>query len=155
VAHYDNLADPRVAGTDTAGWRTHFNTIGAQYELPELAAVLAAQGMKGYTALRIFSPVGTVFESVYGSVSHDLAREHKITVRWDWFRTVSDTVPTALYRGELGQAATVAYIWRPAQSWRFTLEAVHVRAARELRTPAYQSYVTHETQLQAGIRFFF
>src|SRR6201999_1521133 len=50
VAHYDNLADPRVAGTDTAGWRTHFNMVGAQYELSDLTTVLTAQGMKGYTA---------------------------------------------------------------------------------------------------------
>ena len=37
VGHYDNLADPRVAGSDNAGWRTHFNTLGAQVELPEIA----------------------------------------------------------------------------------------------------------------------
>ncbi|GIL38407.1 hypothetical protein [Roseiterribacter gracilis] len=153
--HYDNLADPRAAGTDVAGWRTHFNTLGVQYDLPDLHTVLTAQGMKGYTALRIFSPISTVFESVYGSVSHDLAREHKVTARWDWFRTVSNSLPTSLYRGEIGQAATAAYIWRPATSWRFTVEAVHVRSARALRTPAYQSYITNETQLQAGVRFFF
>ncbi|MDB5364996.1 MAG: hypothetical protein JWM77_923 [Rhodospirillales bacterium] len=153
--HYDNLADPRVAGSDNAGWRTHFDTLGAQLELPEIATTLTAQGMKGYTALRIFAPVGTVFESVYGAVSHDLTPAHKITARWDWFRTRNATLPTALYRGELGQAATAAYIWRPSSAWRFTLEAVHVRGASDLRAPAPVTYATHELQLQAGVRFFF
>jgi hypothetical protein len=153
--HYDNLADPRVAGTDVAGWRTHFNTLGVQYELPEIATVLTAQAMKGYTALRIFAPVSTVFESVYGSVSHDFAPAHKLTARWDWFRTRSHTLPTALFRGELGQAATVAYIWRPSSAWRFTFEAINVRAGRDLHVPAPVTYATHELQLQAGVRFFF
>jgi hypothetical protein len=155
LGHYDNLADPRAVGTGVAGWRTRFTTLGAQLELPDGATVLAAQGMKGYTALRVFAPVGTVFESIYATATHALAPAHRITARWDWFRIDNDALPTALYRGELGQAATVAYVWRPSAAWRVTIEAVHVRAGRHLRTPAPAAYTTHELQLQAGLRFFF
>lgn len=155
VGHYDNLADPRATGTDVAGWRTHFDTVGVQYELPELDTVLTAQGMRGYTALRVFSPVATVFESVYAMASHDLSRAHRVSARWDWFRTRNDALPTVALRGEVGQAATVAYVYRPTAAWRFTLEALHVRSGRSLNLPLPTALPTHELQLQAGVRFFF
>jgi hypothetical protein len=153
--HYDNLADPRRTGTNVAGWRTRFSTFGAQLDLPDGRTTLTAQAMWGYTALRVFAPVGTVFESAYVAASHDFTAAHRLSARWDWFRIDNDPLPTALYHGELGQAVTVAYVWRPDPAWRFTVEALHVRAERDLRTPAPVGYTTHELQVQAGVRFFF
>ncbi|MBM3515110.1 MAG: hypothetical protein FJX59_15575 [Alphaproteobacteria bacterium] len=75
--------------------------------------------------------------------------------RIEYFKTHDrDTSPDL--NGETGQALTLAYIFRPVDRQRLTLEMLHIHSRRPERALSFGLPATaNETQIQASYRFFF
>ncbi len=114
--------------------------------------------MKGSTTvITIPAPVGPIvypeYWSAYLLVSKAWGR-HRLSLRLDQFGADDeDRFPDI--NSEHGVALTAAYIFRPVDNHRLTLEVLHVDSRRRERAFLGLPAKAHETQIQASYRIFF
>jgi len=154
---YDNNADDHAIAYGQWAWRTKFWSLGYKTALPgDLDFV--AQYMRGSTTvITIPPPVGAIvdtgFWSVYGLISKTW-NAHRLSLRAEHFKTNDrDIFPDN--NNERGTALTFAYIYRPAENQRLTLEVLYVTSRRPERQSLGLPVRARETQPQASYRFFF
>jgi hypothetical protein len=157
ILWYHNNGDDRELKHAQWAWRTKFWSAG--YTSPSLAGVtLLAQAMTGSTTV-ITRPaprgpfVDTRFWSVFGLVSKDWNR-HRVSLRLERFGA-DDRDTSADNNNEHGTGLTLAYVFRPTERQRVTLEALHVESYRPERIYLGFPRKARETVLQASYRFFF
>lgn len=154
---YDNRADDRDLEYEQWAWWTRFWSVG--YAAPEwLNFTVIAQYVTGTTTV-ITLPrprkaiVYTDFWSAYALVSKDWGR-HRLSLRLEKFGTDDgDTFPDN--NNEHGTGVTAAYVFRPTERQRVTLEVLHVDSHRPERVYLGFPAKARETVLQASYRFFF
>jgi len=154
---YDNLADDRAFVKSQWAWRTSFLSVAYKAELPGDIDVLA-QYMRGRTTvITIRPPVGPIVDtrywSTYGLVSKVLGR-HRVSLRGEYFKTTDrDTFPDD--NSEHGFGLTAAYVFRPADNQRLTVELLYVNSVRAERAFMATPARARETQSQISYRLFF
>ena len=157
VMRYDNRADDRDLEYEQWAWWTRFWSAG--YVAPEwLDFTFLAQYMTGTTTVITLPPprtaiVYTDFWSAYALVSKEWGR-HRLSLRLEKFRTKDgDTFPDN--NNERGTGVTAAYVFRPSDRQRITLEVLRVDSDRPERVYLGFPAKAHETVVQASYRFFF
>lgn len=157
VLWYNNNADDRELKFAQWAWRTKFWSAG--YTSPTWADItFLAQGMVGSTTV-ITLPlprgpfVDTRFWSAYALVSKAWNR-HRVSLRLERFGA-DDRDFAADNNNEQGTGITAAYVFRPAERQRLTLEVLHVKSDRPERRYFGASTKARETVLQASYRYFF
>ncbi|MGE4064035.1 MAG: hypothetical protein AB7E79_11775 [Rhodospirillaceae bacterium] len=154
---YNNNADDRELKFGQWAWRTKFWSAG--YTSPSWADItFLAQAMTGTTTV-ITRPaprgpfVDTKFWSVYGLVSKEWDR-HRLSLRLERFGA-DDRDTSVDDNNERGTGITAAYVYRPADRHRLTLEVLHVSSRRPERIFLGFPEKAKETVLQASYRLFF
>lgn len=157
VLYYDNLADDRALRHGQWAWRTKFWSAG--YTTPTWwNTTFIAQAMSGTTTvITLPAPrraiVYTDFWSAYAMVSRTWG-PHRLSLRLERFGTDDgDTFPDN--NNEQGTGVTLAYIYRPSERQRITLEVLRVDSDRPERQYLGYPRAARETVLQASYRFFF
>jgi hypothetical protein len=157
VLRYHNNGDDRELKHEQWAWRTEFWSAG--YTSPTVLDItFLAQGMTGSTTV-ITRPaprgpfVDTRFWSVYGLVSKDWDR-HRVSLRLERFGA-DDRDTSADNNYERGTGLTAAYVFRPSDRQRLTLEVLRVASDRPERIYFGFSRKARETVVQASYRFFF
>ncbi len=154
---YDNLADDHAFVKSQWAWRTDFASLAYKVELPGDVDVLA-QAMRGRTTvITIRAPIGPIvdtrFWSAYGLVSKEIGR-HRLSFRGEVFKTIDrDTFPDN--NNEHGFGLTAAYVFRPADNQRLTVEFLYVHSERPERAFLAAPPRARETQTQVSYRLFF
>jgi len=157
VLWYDNRADDRALKHEQWAWRTKFWS--ASYtSSPWWDVTFLAQAMRGSTTVITRTPprgpfVDTHFWSVYGLISKDWNR-HRVSLRLERFGA-DDKDTSADDNNERGTALTAAYVFRPAERQRLTLELLRVDSTRPERAFLGFAPKIRETVVQASYRFFF
>jgi hypothetical protein len=153
---YDNNANDHQFENGEWAWRTQFWSFGYTVQLPWDVDVIA-QYMSGKTSILTIPAIEAVdytdFKSYFALVSKEWGR-HRISFRFDHFRNESER-DAFDNTDEHGNAITAAYIFRPADNQRITLEVLHIDSNRGAR--AYWNWPTRaqETQVQLSFRLFF
>jgi len=152
--HYDNgaIGDAYDPAIHESSWDTNFNSAGLRAE-GNAGWTLIAQYLNGktYTA-----PAGTdlrwQFHARYALLSKELARHHRLSLRYDTFRVVSDLLTNA--GAENGHAWTAAYVYEATAHWKLTLEALRVDSndANRLLKLGQPTYA-QERQVQLAVRY--
>jgi hypothetical protein len=152
---YDNRGLQTVFDGQQYAWMTRFNAFGVRVELPGRVQVLG-QYMEGDTHMGR-TPAGeeavvVPFYAVYGLVSVPL-RRHRLSVRYDWFRTededgLGDLDPNA----EDGEAWTACYAFEATKGLRFAAEVIRVESDRAIRPLLGDPLHAAETLLQVSWR---
>ena len=116
--------------------------------------------MRGSTSvITLREPVGPLvyadFWSAFGLVSKSWG-EHRLSFRAEYFKTSDeDNFVSQDDNNEHGYALTGAYIFRPAEDQRITVELVYVNSLRPERVFLGTSARARELQSQISYRFFF
>lgn len=152
---YDNRGDRTVFDGKQYAWQTHFNAFGLRVELPGRIHLLG-QYLKGETYMGQ-TPTGDAavevpFRAAYGLVSVPV-RRHRLSVRYDWFRTEDEDVMTELDpNDEDGSAWTACYAFEAAKGLRFAAEVIRVESDRTVRPLLGGPRHAEETLLQLSWR---
>jgi len=156
----NNPADDREITNGQWPWGTSYLSLGLKTELPG-EVTLIAQAMDGKTTVVTVpgaaSPVvRTDFTSAFVLLSKPWG-QHRLSARMEYFETKDkDVLGFPDNNNEWGNALTLAYVFRPADNQRLTLEYLHIRSTRPERTLSFGLPRTvDENQLQASYRFFF
>jgi hypothetical protein len=128
VAHYDNRADPTDLESGQYAWRTRFEQLAAQVELPAGFALLG-QWMTGSTVMGpviVFAhAVDTDFEARYVLLTK-LVERHRLSLRYDDFRVRDrDLVPND-DNSDSGRAWTLAYRYQHTPRWSIGAEWLRI-----------------------------
>ncbi len=99
------------------------------------------------------SKVDNDYWSVYTLFSKRFG-QHRISFRYDHFEVEDDDFTPDDLNQENGNAWTAAYVLRPFEKQRLTLEALHVDSKRPEREFLGLPIRAKETVLQASYRFF-
>jgi hypothetical protein len=157
--YYNNPADDRELENGQWPWRTAFTSFGLKTWLPG-DIDLIAQVMDGYTTVVTVpgaaSPVvDTSYTSAFLLLSHEWD-QHRVSARFEYFETEDDDVLLPDNNNEWGNALTLAYVLRPADNQRLTVEYLHVHSNRPERTLSFgEPQRATEDQVQISYRFFF
>lgn len=150
---YDNRADPTAFDTASfaIAWETSFDSFGVRAESADGWTGIV-QGLKGNTAI---APGGFYmdwpFKAGYALVAKQSGK-HTLSLRYDRFAV--DTNMPGLGGAEIGHAWTAAYVFKPDQRWRFTLEWLRVTSNSYNRNDAFGlPALAAETQLQLAVRY--
>jgi hypothetical protein len=152
---YDNRADQTVFDGKQYAWRTRFNVFGLRVELPGRVHLLG-QYMDGATYMGK-TPAGedlvaVPFTTAYGLLSVPV-RRHRLSVRYDWFRTEdNDVLPDLDPNQEDGWTWTACYAFEATDHLRLALEVVHVESDRAMRPLLGLPLRAEETLLQVSWR---
>lgn len=156
VLYYDNQAFDRAFDLKQYAWDTYFTSVGYETGLPGGVEFLS-QFMIGNTSMGtrplLGSKVDNDFWSVYGLISKRFGR-HRLTLRHDHFEVADDDFNTDDPNNESGNAWTAAYVLRPFNKQRLTLEVLHITSNRPARIDLGLPSKAEETVLQASYRFF-
>lgn len=152
LTHYDNRADPTSLREGQYGWRTVFDHLGVQVELPARVGLIV-QWLFGTTAM---GPavggahlVDVAAESRFAMLTKDLNR-HRVSVRYDEFETEDrDTTPSDS-NAETGDAWTVAYRYAASRRLAVTAEWLTVDSTRPAR--AYFGAAERVTERMLSLR---
>lgn len=154
---YNNNADDRELKHKQWAWRTKFWSAG--YTSPAWADfAFLAQGMIGTTTV-ITRPaprgpfVDAKFWAVYGLLSKQWGK-HRASLRIERFGA-DDRDTSVDDNSERGTGLTAAYVYRPTDRQRLTLELLRVTSDRPERAFLGFPRQARETVLQASYRFFF
>lgn len=154
---YDNRARDTAFDGFQYAWHTRFAAVGARLSVADDLDVVA-QGMVGETTMGMPAPgtslVDTGFASAFVLVSRAWDR-HRISARAEYFETTDRDRTLADNNGEHGTAVTAAYIFRPAERHRLTLELMQTISFRPERRYLNLPVKARETQAQASYRIFF
>lgn len=161
VTYYDNRTDPEDEDYHTGqyGWHTRFWNFGVLWPLPA-ETTLIGQVVTGNTVWGpdLANGAGVVdvdFQSAFLLASHAFGKQ-RFTVRYDWFQTDDRDLLVALdNNNEHGRAWTGAWIWRPWDRHRFTVELTHIMSKRPERVDLGVPERNDETVFQVGYRYFF
>ena len=121
-------------------------------------ADLIVQGMLGDTSMGTATPGVPLVAADFASAFILLSRAwegHRLSVRAEYFETSDRDATAADENGEHGTALTAAYIFRPADRHRLTLEIQHSVSYRAERLYIGQPRKARETQALASYRIFF
>lgn len=155
ILHYDNEADPTAFRSGEVGWRTKFNSAGAEIDVGDF--VVLTQAMIGTTEIDP-SPTFhslTKFRSAYVLVGRVFG-DWTVAARAEAFDTHEEhAVVTSPELSEHGHAGTFAVSWRPRRWLRLTGEALHVDSYRLDRINEGLSPRAVENQYQFSVRLFF
>lgn len=157
ILWYDNLADDRDLLHGQWAWRTKFLSTGYASP-PWWDFTILAQAIAGSTTV-ITRPaprgpfVDTRFWSVYGLLSKDWGR-HRASLRLERFGA-DDRDTSADNNNEHGTGITAAYVFRPTDRQRITVELLRVESDRPERVHLGFPRTVRETVVQASYRFFF
>ena len=158
LMYYDNKADEKDIVNRQYAWNTHFWALGFKTELPGEVEFLT-QGMVGNTEMgRPFNPrfarvVDADFWAYYSLLSRQFG-PHRLSFRADVFAVGEQDGLPYDDNWERGHAFTGAYVVRPFDKQRLTLEVLHVVSDRRERTFFGDPRRIKETQLQISYRFF-
>ena len=154
---YDNRANDKAIKAGQWAWHTKFWSLGYKVELPGEIDFIA-QAMEGDTTTVTIKPptgpiVDTRFWSAYGLLSKDWGR-NRVSFRFDRFgASDADRFPDR--NNEHGTGLTFAYIYRPVENHRLTLEVLNVVSKRPERAYLGLPIRANETLIQASYRIFF
>ncbi|MSO97039.1 MAG: hypothetical protein EXR11_02305 [Rhodospirillaceae bacterium] len=157
--YYNNPGDDLEIENGQWPWRTSFTSLGLKTLLPG-DVDLIAQYMRGKTTVvTIPGGVGPIvkvkFSSGFALVSHEWD-QHRVSLRLGYFKTKDRDVLFPDNNNETGNAVTAAYVLRPTEDQRLTLEFLHVHSNRPERTLSFGlPSKVNENQLQASYRYFF
>jgi hypothetical protein len=121
---FDNHADPLTIRNGHYGWRTRFNHVGAQIELPA-GLGLIMQAIRGSTMMGPSVNGAHVVENGFDSYFALLTKkhgQHRWSLRFDSL-AISDLDTTPLDdNSETGNAVTIAWRFEPEHDWSVGLE---------------------------------
>ena len=118
---------------------------------------LISQMMVGNTSMGTRPGLGSKVDNDYWSAFVLLSRrfgDHRFSFRYDHFEVEDDDFTPDDRNQENGNACTAAYVVRPFDKQRLTLEALHVDSKRPERAFLNLPVRARETILQASYRFF-
>jgi hypothetical protein len=156
VMYYNNLANSLKFDGKQYGWRTQFLAAGASWPLNDSFEVIA-QAVTGRTRMAIlptFTVVDNDFNSAFVLLSHAFGK-HRFSTRAEYFDVNDRDLTRDDLNGERGRAFTAAYVFRPNDSQRLTLEVANVRSVRAARVGLGLPARATETQVQVSYRYFF
>jgi hypothetical protein len=126
--HYDNLADPAAVADGQYGWRTFFDALGGQLELP-WGLGLIAQWMAGTTIVGPFVDGERAATDDFDASFLLLTRsfgDHRASVRYDDFSLTLDDSTPADNDLERGHAWTAGYSYAFTTRLGFTAEWMQI-----------------------------
>jgi hypothetical protein len=151
--HYDNNANPDAYDPSIGehSWATSFDSIAARAQL-DGDWTLLVQYLDGVTAVTVYGDeLEWYFRARFGLVSKRFGK-HTFSVRYDQF-TVEGDQPLPL-GNQSGHATTLAYIYRPNEHWRVTLEGVRVRSGQSNRALFFgETPFATESEVQLAVRY--
>lgn len=156
---YDNNADDLDLNKKLQwAWRTKFVSLGLKTEWQGID--LIGQYMKGTTSIiTLPPPTGPIVKSAYDSaflLASKAWGRNRLSVRAEYFDTHDRESTARDNNDESGTAYTLAYVFRPFEMQRLTLELLHIRSTRPERTLSFQLPTkVGETEFQISYRFFF
>jgi len=157
VLFYDNRARDTAFDGFQYAWHTRFAAVGARLFAAYDVDVIG-QGMVGETTMGTPAPgmslVDTGFASAFVLVSRGWER-HRVSARMEYFETTDRDRTEIDNNAEHGTAVTAAYIFRPLERHRLTLELTQVVSFRPERAHLNLAIKARETQAQASYRIFF
>ncbi len=157
VLLYDNRARDTAFDGFQYAWHTRFAAAGTRLFAADDLDVIA-QAMIGETSMGTPAPgmslVNTGFASAFVLVSHAWER-HRVSARAEYFETTDRDRTEIDNNGEHGTAVAAAYIFRPAERHRLTVELTQVTSFRPERARLNLPIKARETQAQASYRIFF
>jgi hypothetical protein len=152
--HYDNRGDP-TAHDEVFAWDTHFNVAGLRLEPDEHWTVIA-QLLDGVTVVGgagSFLPTND-WDLRAGFVLASYAwGPHRISARYDQFKTRQQHGFGLPDYDDDGNAATVAYLRDLGQHWQFAAEWLRIHSTFEDREDLGLSPTLNETQVQLVLRY--
>lgn len=154
--YYDNRARPDVLKNGQYGWESDFLNIGLTIDLFEDTEIFG-QFMRGNTKMGPdmgFFPADVDYESYYVMLSHTMG-PHRVSVRYDDFMIIDNTLIEINNNYENGHAWLLAYSAETFDDQRLILEILHLSSWRPDRPEFGLPYRTNETQLQASYRVIF
>lgn len=154
---YDNRARDTAFDGFQYAWHTRFAALGVQTS-PFEGVDVVFQAMRGDTTMGTAVPgiplVAADFTSAFILVSRAWDR-HRITARAEYFETRDKDTTVGDDNNEHGTAVTMAYVFRPLERHRLTIELTQGVSFRPERAFIGESIKARETQLQASYRIFF
>lgn len=152
---YDNRGKQTVFDGKQYAWFTRFNAFGLRVELPGRVHVLG-QYMSGSTYMGKTpegnDAVDVPFRAAYGLLTIPY-RRHRLSVRYDWFRTEDHDVLAELDpNDEDGSAWTACYAFEATSRLRLALEVIRVESDRRVRPLLGGPLHAEETLLQVSWR---
>jgi hypothetical protein len=159
LLYSENPGDDRELTNGQWPWRTSYLSLGLKTELPG-DVTLIAQAMDGKTTVvTVPGALSPVVKTGYSSAFVLLSKpwdKHRVSARIEYFETKDKDVLFPDNNNEWGNALTLAYVFRPADNQRLTLEYLRIHSTRPERTLSFGLPRTQdENQLQASYRFFF
>jgi len=157
VLHFENRARPTAFVSGQYGWRTRFDQLGLQTDLPG-AVGLVAQWMHGSTVMGPLLGTAHAVDTRFGSWFVLLTREfgnQRLTLRYDYF-DVTDRDPVPLDDNtDEGHAWTIGYRYHLSQHVAVALEWLEIVSRRPAWRYAGFPGQYSEEQLQAMLRLRF
>lgn len=154
--YYDNRADPAVLQGGQYGWESDFINIGLTIDYFEQLEIFG-QFMKGNTKMGPdlgFRPADADYESYYVMVSHPFG-PHRLSLRYDTFKVIDNTLIEIDNNNETGHAWMIAYAVEIFEQQNLVLETLHVNSDRFARSEFTGNTRSKETQIQASYRIVF
>jgi hypothetical protein len=152
---YDNRGLQTVFDGKQYAWLTRFDSFGLRVELPGRVHVLG-QYLSGDTHMGR-TPAGeeavvVPFYAAYGLASVPV-RRHRLSVRYDWFRTEDkDALRDLDPNDEDGSAWTASYAFEATKNLRFAAEVIRIESDRTMRPLLGAPLHAEETLLQVSWR---
>lgn len=156
LLYYDNQAFDRAFNLSQYAWDTYFVSAGYETLLPGDIELLS-QVMAGNTSMGTRPGLGSKVDNDYWSAYILLSKRfgrHRVSFRFDHFEVADDDLIPDDPNNETGNAVTAAYVLRPANKQRLTLELLHIESNRPARIGLGIPSRANETVLQASYRFF-
>ncbi len=156
VLYYDNQAFDRAFDLKQYAWDTYFTSVGYETFLPGDVELLS-QFMIGNTSMGTRPVIGSKVDNDFWSAFVLLSKRfgnHRVSFRYDHFEIADDDLIADDPNNETGNAWTAAYVLRPFDKQRLTLEILHVESNRPARIGLGVPSRANETVLPASYRFF-
>ncbi|TDJ40461.1 MAG: hypothetical protein E2O54_08010 [Gammaproteobacteria bacterium] len=135
LMHYDNRADPEISKHGQYAWRTVFNSVGFQTELP-FGVGLIGQYMWGRSYMGPKSgnerAVDIDFDAKFVLLTKVLG-ENRFSVRREWFAVDDNDGRDFDPNGESLRGWTLSYQRQVTPNWRVAFEWLEVEGTRDAR----------------------
>lgn len=156
VGHYDNQAADDVIVNGQYTWRTQFSHLGLEWRLDRQTTIIS-QFMTGDTRMRVMNDldvVGLDFTNGFILVSH-VNTPHRFSVRYEQFNNEDfDNIPGD-NNDDQGDAITLSYHYNLGGGTYLMFEFNQIDSQRPAQTYQSLSVNQKESQLNAGIRYYF
>jgi hypothetical protein len=157
--YYNNPGDDREFQDGQWPWNAEFVALGAKTLVADDIDVVAQVLTGNTTVVTVPGALSPVVHVEYSSGFVLASRawdRHRLSLRLEYFETDDKDLLVPDNNNEWGNAVTAAYVFRPADNQRLTLEVLRIHSTRPERTLSFglPRSVT-ETEIQASYRFFF